>query len=193
MNNATLSVIEWNSSHYLRCLTLRNEQLRRDEGLEDLLIAPEEEARCIHLAAIIDKEIVATMHLEPIDESEIRICQMVVARFARGRGIGADLIAFGEQIAAEMGFRVITLNGKIEAWGFYERLGFTACGDQRAWMSTTVKPYRKRIGCSCRSAHRGTRVLESRLERDDLRRDNLCVAHKHARHRRAARPAGVCG
>ena len=50
---------------------------------------------------------------------------MAVAPEAQDQGIGAALMAYLEQLAAEEGYAHLTLNARENALGFYTRLGYT--------------------------------------------------------------------
>ncbi len=50
---------------------------------------------------------------------------MAVRPEAQGQGIGAFLLNYLEQLAAEEGYTDLTLNAREQAVGFYRRLGYT--------------------------------------------------------------------
>lgn len=56
--------------------------------------------------------------------------QMAVVRQYQGNGVGKDLIATGERILAEEGAEKIWLEARCHAYGFYDRLGYGAQGEE---------------------------------------------------------------
>jgi predicted GNAT family N-acyltransferase len=56
--------------------------------------------------------------------------RLAVRAPARGTGLGVALVAAIESRAAERGLAVIALSAQTQAIGFYERLGYTAHGEE---------------------------------------------------------------
>jgi predicted GNAT family N-acyltransferase len=68
--------------------------------------------------------------------------RLAVRPETRGTALGVALVRAIEQRAAERGLKVVALSAQIHALGFYERLGYTAYGDEfddaglpHRWMS----------------------------------------------------------
>ncbi len=70
----------------------------------------------------------------------LRVCPAKVARqdvtigrvitVQRGAGLGAKLVKYAMQFAKkELGCDKIVISAQVQAQGFYEKCGFTACGD----------------------------------------------------------------
>ena len=59
-----------------------------------------------------------------------QVRQVAVDSASRGRGIGSALMAAVELLAAEQGASELWLNARDTAYGFYERLGFVAEGEE---------------------------------------------------------------
>lgn len=143
MKKILITQIAWNSVLYAKALQLRNTDLRPDEGLEELKYAPESEASCIHIAALDGNKVVGTMHLEVINNREVKAKQVVVSQTCRGYGIGASMMTYAEELAIKLGYTILSLNGKEDAWQFYDKLGYIAYGEPRQSNKIIVKPYMK--------------------------------------------------
>lgn len=59
-----------------------------------------------------------------------QVRQVAVAPAARGTGVGRALMLALEEIAAREGASDLWLNARSSAYGFYERLGYVAEGDE---------------------------------------------------------------
>lgn len=55
--------------------------------------------------------------------------RLAVGRAARGMGLGRLLVHAIERRAAEYGLAAVELHAQAHARGFYEQLGYAACGD----------------------------------------------------------------
>jgi predicted GNAT family N-acyltransferase len=64
------------------------------------------------------------------DRPAYRFRGMASAPDVRGQGFGAAVLREGLSVAADRGADLVWCNGRTSARGFYERLGFTAVGDE---------------------------------------------------------------
>ena len=83
----------------------------------------------LHLVARDGDRLVGTCRLL-FDDGVARLGRMAVERDARGRGIGAALLAEAEHVAKAQGARLIRLHAQTSARSLYERSGFEALGDE---------------------------------------------------------------
>lgn len=79
---------------------------------------------CDHAVALLDGQVVGTGRLLP----EGSIGRMAVAESARGRGIGAAVLAVLEQRARERGLPAVELHAQVHAVGFYDKAGYQPFG-----------------------------------------------------------------
>lgn len=77
-----------------------------------------------HAIALVDGEVVGTGRLLP----DGTIGRMAVAESARGRGIGAAVLAVLEQRARDLGLAQVDLHAQVHAVGFYDKAGYAAYG-----------------------------------------------------------------
>lgn len=73
--------------------------------------------------------IIATARLIPHDENKGAIGRVAVQKDYRGRGIGALLMRFAEDVAKERGMTSLELGAQCYALPFYEKLGYVAEGE----------------------------------------------------------------
>ncbi|MGW5327251.1 GNAT family N-acetyltransferase [Streptomyces sp. NPDC004014] len=64
------------------------------------------------------------------DASVGSLGRLAVAREARGLGVGAALVRAVEEAARARGLAAVDLHAQTHALGFYERLGYEACGPE---------------------------------------------------------------
>jgi predicted N-acetyltransferase YhbS len=124
--------IDAGSSRYRELVDLRRRILRTPLGLD---FAPEQLAKeqaDTHIAAYLDGRLIGCVILtgvEGSDGSVVQLRQMAVDPGHQGRGIGAEIVAFAEKLAAERGYREIILHARQSATPFYERSGYVATGE----------------------------------------------------------------
>ena len=137
--------IDANSSGYRDLVEFRRRILRTPLGLD---FTPEQLAKeqaDIQIGAYLDGQLVGCAVLSAVDESHglvVRLRQMAVDPDRRGRGVGAEILAFAEKLAAERGYREIVLHARETAAPFYERAGYVPTGE--IFMEVTI-PHRKMV------------------------------------------------
>lgn len=125
-----LRVIAYGSPEYHRMVELRNAVLRKPLGL---VFSEEELQRDMHdiLIAAFDEDIMlACCILTSEGPNACKLRQMAVQKNRQGKGIGAAIIGFAENIARDRGYRKIIMHARSTAVGFYEKLGYSTFGDQ---------------------------------------------------------------
>lgn len=125
-----LRIIEHNSDDYRKMVDLRYEILRKPLGLQfhDHELAKEEQD--ILIGAFDDDKIRACCVLTDMGSKICRLRQMAVAGTLQGKGIGASLMYFAENIARERGFNTLIMHARKSALGFYEKLGYQVNGGE---------------------------------------------------------------
>lgn len=73
--------------------------------------------------------IVGTARLVDKGAGKVKIGRVAVLQEHRGKGVGALLMRFAEQIALARGFTYIALDAQCYAIPFYEKLGYIAQGE----------------------------------------------------------------
>ena len=82
-----------------------------------------------HFCASSHGAVVESVSLRPLDGETIQLRQMAVAEERRRENIGAQLLGVAEDWARGQGYRLIVLNARLGAEGFYARHGYLAEGE----------------------------------------------------------------
>jgi predicted GNAT family N-acyltransferase len=109
-------------------LALRHEVFVGEQGVPPELEIDEHDQTALHLLALADGQIVGTCRLVLVDHIA-KFGRLVVARSARGAGIGSALLGEAERRARAQGATDMVLTAQTSAIGLYERAGYTARGD----------------------------------------------------------------
>ncbi len=125
-----LKLIEHGTKEYQQMVNLRNDILRKPLGLKFTDEELAREAHDILIGAFDDDRILACCMLTTIDNEYVRLRQMAVHNSQQGKGIGATMMNFAENVARERGYRMMTMHARKSAIGFYEKLGYKIYGDE---------------------------------------------------------------
>ena len=122
--------IDYGSAEYSQMIQLRNEILRKPLNLsfskEDL----EKEKNDILIAAFEEERMLGCCLLTKIDDERVRLRQMAVEKTLQGKGIGASIMNYAENVARDRGYRVLVMHARKTAIGFYEKLGYIVAGNE---------------------------------------------------------------
>jgi predicted GNAT family N-acyltransferase len=129
MSNALFLVVPLTSD-----LGLLGMRLRRDVFVGEQHVPQEEEAdaydaTAIHVVALEAGTVVGVLRMIYRDD-DVKIGRVAVAPSARGHGIGAKLVRFAMDHARGQGRERFVLGAQTDKVAFYERLGFTAYGEE---------------------------------------------------------------
>jgi len=114
---------------------LRAEVLRPGQSREQLAFPGDDAPETLHAAVAIDGRIVgvASVMREPYPHDPLpgdwRVRGMATSFEARGRGIGAALLARCEEHVRDQGGTRLWCNARVRARAFYERAGFAVEGE----------------------------------------------------------------
>jgi N-acetylglutamate synthase-like GNAT family acetyltransferase len=125
-----LKQIDHGTEEYKQMIMLREQVLRQPLGLtftEEELANEKDE---LLIAAFDDDEIIGCCMLCKVDENTLRLRQMAVDDNVQGKGIGASILSFAENLARDKGYTTIIMHARNSAIGFYEKLGFKIKGDE---------------------------------------------------------------
>ena len=119
-----LKRIDHGSAEYIQMVALRNEILRKPLGLD---FSEEELANEKHdtlIAAFDDDEMVGCCMLCKVNDEKVKLRQMAVHENLQGKGLGAAILHFAENIARDKGYKTLFMHARESAVGFYEKLGY---------------------------------------------------------------------
>ncbi len=122
--------IDHGTKEYQQMVDLRNEILRKPLGLN---FASEELSREIEdtLIAVFEEEkILGCCLLTKVDNQCVRLRQMAVQNNLQGKGIGASMMNYAENVARDAGYQKVIMHARKTATGFYEKLGYKISGKQ---------------------------------------------------------------
>jgi len=112
------------------CQVLRRTVFIEEQNVPEADEVDGRDAGAVHLLARVDGRAVGTARLLVSGDSG-KIGRVCVLAEMRGKGIGARLIeAAVREFAANPAIGKVKLSAQINALPFYERLGFTAEGDE---------------------------------------------------------------
>jgi GNAT superfamily N-acetyltransferase len=126
-----LAVVEapYGSDLYRQALGLREAILRRPLGLVVTAEELADDLLRVHFCATSRGAVVGAVSLRPLGGETIQLRQMAVAEPRRRERIGARLLARAEDWARGQGYRLMVLNARLGAEGFYARYGYLAEGE----------------------------------------------------------------
>jgi GNAT superfamily N-acetyltransferase len=125
-----LRIIDHGSAEYDRMVELRKEILRRPLGLDFTAADLEAEKEDILIGAFDEERILACCLLKKLDGKSCKLRQMAVHGSLQGKGVGASILHFAENIARDRGFRKMVMNARKTALGFYGKLGYQVVGEE---------------------------------------------------------------
>lgn len=146
-----VNVINWNSEEYWRGIFLRNKLLKTSAGKEWIKELPIHEKYDLHMAAMIDGEVVGTLLLSKRSRTMAQIKQVAIDELYQGFGIGKQLLEFAEKIAELMNYQSVFLNGRKQAWGFYDHFGYQRISSAYSDGDVILKKFKKNL-CTKKNA-----------------------------------------
>ena len=84
----------------------------------------------LHIAAFENGEVVGCVLLRPLGAGVVKLRQAAVYDRCQGQGVGARLVKHAEDMARARGFEVMEMHARTFARGFYEKLGYSAVGEE---------------------------------------------------------------
>jgi predicted GNAT family N-acyltransferase len=125
-----LKLIDHGSKEYRQMLQLRFDILRKPLGLQFDPNELENEKNDILIGAFEDEKLLACCLLTRVDAQTVKLRQMAVLNNLQGKGIGATLMNFAENIARDRGYRKLIMHARKTAAGFYEKQGYYIASDE---------------------------------------------------------------
>jgi N-acetylglutamate synthase-like GNAT family acetyltransferase len=134
-----LKIIDHGTAEYQQMVRLRTDMLRKPLGLQFEKDELEKEKDDVLMGAFEDGKILGCCLLTRVDEKTVRLRQMAVPNNLQGKGIGRALMIFAENIARDMGYRILIMHARKTALGFYQKLGYNAIGEE--FVEVTIPHY----------------------------------------------------
>lgn len=131
-------LIKYNSQEYDRACQLRYELFFAEHNLPEDIVRDKRHAEYFHAAILIQDCVVAYGQLVPHNNRIYQICQMVVEPNYQRQNLGRQILSTLIEIAKKEKAIAITLNARLTAVGFYQKLGFKTFGTQFPSSTTGV-------------------------------------------------------
>src|SRR5687768_16200829 len=122
--------IDHGSKEYRQMVELRNEILRKPLGLSFKKEELEREKDDILIGAFEEEKMLGCCLLTRVDKNSVRLRQMAVQNNLQGKGIGATMLNYAENVARDAGYKNMVMHARKTAVGFYEKLGYKVTGDE---------------------------------------------------------------
>ena len=124
-----LKIIDHGTPEYQQMVKLREDILRRPLGLGFTPDELEQEKDNMLIAAFEEEKILGCCMLLEEQPRVVRLRQMAVLNDLQGKGIGRALMNFAENLARDRGYRTVRMHARMNAIGFYEKMGYRTVGD----------------------------------------------------------------
>jgi N-acetylglutamate synthase-like GNAT family acetyltransferase len=125
-----LKQIDFGTAEHRQMINLRYEILRKPLGLNFTPEELEKEKNDILIAAFEEEKMLGCCFLTHIDNSTVRLRQMAVENNLQGKGIGASLMNFAENIARDRGYKLMMMHSRKVTCHFFEKQGYKIDGDE---------------------------------------------------------------
>ncbi|MEO8855278.1 MAG: GNAT family N-acetyltransferase [Ginsengibacter sp.] len=137
--------IDYGTKEYDQMIKLRYEILRKPLKLDFTEEQLQKEKNDILIGAFEEDKILGCCLLTKEDQNTVRLRQMAVANNLQGKGIGASMMNYAENIARDAGYKNIIMHARKTAIGFYEKLGYTVTGNEFTEVSIPHYVMEKRL------------------------------------------------
>ena len=121
-------IIAHGSYEYKKCVSLREDILRKPLGLSYTSEELDCEKDHIHIAGFLSVTLCVTAFLVQ-EEKRLRIKQVAVRKDLQGQGIASAMMKFCEEYAQENGFKEIYCHARQTAVPFYEKNAYIPEGE----------------------------------------------------------------
>ncbi len=135
-----LKEIMYESPEYDQMIQLRLDVLRKPLGLSFSIEELKQERSDILLGAFEEDEILACCVLTHDGSSCVQLKQMAVQNNLQGKGVGATLLRFAENVARDRGYTYMTMHARDSAVSFYEKHGYQIDGE--SFFEVTIPHYK---------------------------------------------------
>ena len=122
--------IDHSTKEYRQMVDLRNDILRKPLGLFLKKEELEKEREDILIGAFEEDKMLGCCLLTKVDNDNVRLRQMAVQNNLQGKGIGATMLNYAENVARDAGYKNMVMHARKTAIHFYEKLGYKITSDE---------------------------------------------------------------
>jgi predicted GNAT family N-acyltransferase len=123
-------IIETGTDEYEKMASLRMKVLLDPIGVPRFYIDPVKEAADLLIGAFEADRIIGCCILTAIDNATMQLRQMAVDTEIQGKGVGAGIIRFAEELAKKNGYRLLMMHARDVVIPFYQKCGYHVAGEQ---------------------------------------------------------------
>ena len=123
-----LKQIDHGTKEYQQMVELRKQILRQPLGLSFTKEELDKEKDNILIAAFDEDKMLGCCMLTKVDAHTLQVRQMAVNNNLQGKGIGASIMSFAENLSRDKGYKKLIMHARDTAIGFYEKFGFKVKG-----------------------------------------------------------------
>ncbi|HUS01813.1 MAG TPA: GNAT family N-acetyltransferase [Chitinophagaceae bacterium] len=122
--------IDHGTKEYQQMVELRNEILRKPLGLtfDSKELAREKDD--VLIAAFEEDKMLGCCLLTKVDNQCVRLRQMAVQNNLQGKGIGATMMNYAENVARDAGYHKVVMHARKPTVPFFEKLGYKVTGNE---------------------------------------------------------------
>lgn len=125
-----IKIIDYGTKEYKQMIDLRYDILRKPLHLSFETNQVDDEKNDILIGAFEEEKMLGCCLLTALDKHCLRLRQMAVQNNLQGKGIGAAMMNFAENVARDAGYKKIVMHARKTAIGFYEKLGYKVSGNE---------------------------------------------------------------
>ncbi len=122
--------IDHGTKEYKQMIDLRHELLRKPLHLTFEKDELDKEKNDILIGAFEEEKMLGCCLLTRVNKDCVRLRQMAVQNNLQGKGIGAALLNFAENVARDTGYKNVTMHARLTAIGFYKKSGYSITSDE---------------------------------------------------------------
>ncbi|MEP7228909.1 MAG: GNAT family N-acetyltransferase [Ginsengibacter sp.] len=122
--------IDHGTKEYKQMIDLRHELLRKPLHLTFEKDELDKEKNDILIGAFEEEKMLGCCLLTRVNKDCVRLRQMAVQNNLQGKGIGAAMLNFAENVARDTGYKMVTMHARLTAIGFYRKSGYKITGDE---------------------------------------------------------------
>ncbi len=134
-----LKIIDHGTEEYQKMVKLRDDMLRKPLGLGFTSEELDAEKDNMLIAAFEDEDMLGCCMLVEEKPDTLRLRQMAVLNDLQGKGIGRALMNFAENLARDRGYRTLSMHARMNAVGFYEKMGYKVVSEP--FIEVTIPHY----------------------------------------------------
>jgi GNAT superfamily N-acetyltransferase len=134
-----LKIIDHGTEEYHKMVKLRDDMLRKPLGLGFTSEELDAEKDNMLIAAFEDEDMLGCCMLVEEKPDTVRLRQMAVLNDLQGKGIGRALMNFAENLARDRGYRTLSMHARMNAVGFYEKMGYKVVSEP--FIEVTIPHY----------------------------------------------------